>query len=93
MTQFLSNTAMVNVFTPLALVITTNLGMNPVGIMGLIYIGSTASFLTPMATPGVPILMAAGGYDFKDVLKLGIGPALLSIGAGIVWCTLMFPAY
>ena len=93
MTQFLSNTAMVSVFTPLALVITTNLGMNPVGIMGIIYIGSTASFLTPMATPGVPILMAAGGYDFKDVLKLGFAPALLSIGAGIVWCTLMFPAY
>lgn len=93
LTQFLSNTAMVAVFTPLALLICTELNMNPIGIMGIIYIAATSSYLTPMATPGVPLAMGAAGYSFKDVVKMGICPALINIIAGIVWCSLAFPAF
>ncbi len=93
MTQFLSNSAMINVFTPLALMITTRLGMNPVGIMGLMWVAGCSSFVTPMATPGIPLAMQAGGYDFKDVVKTGFLPTLLSLTAGIIWCTLVFPVY
>ena len=92
LTQFLSNTAMVTVFTPLALAICTRLGMHPIGIMGIIYIAATSSYLTPMATPGVPLAMGAAGYSFKDVVKMGICPALISILSGIVWCSIAFPA-
>ena len=93
MTQFLSNNAMINVFTPLALMITTKLGMNPVGIMGLMWIAGCASFITPMATPGIPLSMQAAGYNFKDVVKMGAIPSLVALVSGIIWCTLMFPAY
>lgn len=93
MTQFLSNNAMINVFTPLALMITTKLGMNPVGIMGLMWIAGCASFITPMATPGIPLSMQAAGYDFKDVVKMGVIPSLIALVSGIIWCTLFFPAY
>lgn len=93
LTQFLSNTAMIAVFTPLALLFCTKFGMNPIGIMGLIYIGSTSSFLTPMATPGIPLIMGAGGYSFKDIFKIGIIPATINIISGIIWCSLAFPAY
>ena len=93
MTQFLSNNAMINVFTPLALMITTKLGMNPVGIMGLMWIAGCASFITPMATPGIPLSMQAAGYNFKDVVKMGVIPSLVALVSGIIWCTLMFPAY
>lgn len=92
-TQFLSNTGCVQVFTPLALMVCVKLGMNPVGIMCMVQIGSTASYLTPMANPGVPLAMAAGGYSLKDCLKIGILPGLLICAVGIIWCSLIFPVY
>lgn len=92
-TQFLSNTGCVQVFTPLALMVCVQLNMNPVGIMSLVNIGCTASYLTPMANPGIPLAMAAGGYSLKDCLKMGILPGLLICAVGVVWCSLFFPAY
>ena len=93
MTQFLSNTAMVAVFVPLALMVCTELNMNPTGIMGIVYIAATSSYLTPMATPGVPLAMGAAGYTFKDVVKMGILPALVCIVVGIIWNSIVFPAF
>lgn len=92
-TQFLSNTACVQVFMPLVLMVCLRLGMNPVGAMGLVNIGCTASYLTPMANPGIPLCMASGGYSLKDCVKIGILPGLLICGVGIVWCSIFFPAY
>lgn len=92
-TQFLSNTACVQVFMPLVLMVCIRLGMNPIGAMGLVNIGCTASYLTPMANPGIPLCMAAGGYSLKDCVKIGILPGLLICAVGIVWCSLFFPAY
>jgi di/tricarboxylate transporter len=77
---------------PLALLICTSLNLNPTGVMGIIYIGATSSILTPMATPGIPLTMGAAGYSFKDIVKMGLVPALLEIIVGIVWCSLIFPA-
>ena len=92
-TQFLSNTGCVQVFTPLALMVCVQLNMNPVGIMSLVNIGCCASYLTPMANPGIPLTMSAGGYSLKDCIKIGILPGLLICGVGVVWCSLFFPAY
>lgn len=92
-TQFLSNTACVQVFTPLALMVAVRLGMNPTGIMGCVNIACTASYLTPMANPGIPLCMAAGGYSLKDCVKIGILPGLLICAVGVVWCSLFYPAY
>jgi len=92
-TQFLSNTACVQVFMPLVLMVSMKLGMNPIGIMGLVNIGCTASYLTPMANPGIPLCMAAGGYDLKDCIRIGLLPGLLICAVGVVWCSLFFPAF
>lgn len=92
-TQFLSNTGCVQVFTPLALMVCVKLNMNPIGIMSLVNIGCAASYLTPMANPGIPLAMAAGGYSLKDCIKIGILPGLLICGIGVVWCSIFFPAY
>ena len=92
-TQFLSNTACVQVFTPLALMVCVRLNMNPVGIMGCVNIACTASYLTPMANPGIPLCMDAGGYCLKDCVKMGILPGLLICAVGVVWCALFFPPY
>ncbi len=92
-TQFLSNTACVQVFMPLVLMVCVRLNMNPIGAMSLVTIGCAASYLTPMANPGIPLCMAAGGYSLKDCIKIGILPGLLICTVGVVWCSLFFPAY
>lgn len=92
-TQFLSNTACVQVFMPLILMVCVRLGMNPIGAMSLVNIGCTASYLTPMANPGIPLCMAAGGYSLKDCVKIGILPGLLICTVGVIWCSLFFPAF
>lgn len=43
-----------------------------IGALALLVItGCLTAFLTPMATPAVPMAMASGGYDLKDLLKGG----------------------
>lgn len=92
-TQFMSNTAVSAVFMPLAALVSVELKMNPVTIMGLISLGCTISYLTPMAWPGIPITMAAGGYSQKDCIKIGLLPSLVLLAVGIIWISFMFPAY
>ena len=45
--------------------------------MLMCYVGSMSSILTPMATSVVPMMMGAGGYNQKDLVKQGWLPALL----------------
>lgn len=92
-TQFMSNTACTAVFMPLAAMVSVELKMNPVTIMGLISLGCTISYLTPMAWPGIPITMAAGGYSQRDCIKIGLLPSIVLMVVGIVWISIVFPAY
>lgn len=90
-TQFMSNLALYNVIRPIAILTCAGLGYNPVGIIALCYIGCFTAYLTPMATIAVPLMMGAGGYDQRDLLKLGWLPALLTAVVSIPWCMIMFP--
>ena len=45
-------------------------GCRPAANM-LVNAGSLTAFLTPMATPAVPMCMADGGYNLKDLFKSG----------------------
>ena len=93
LTQFMSNGAVAVVFWALTAMISVNLKMNPIGIMNLVYLAATAGFASPMAAPGVPLTMAAGGYNLKDCMKLGTLPGLILIVTGVIWCAIIFPAY
>ena len=59
------------VFIPICLLTCSALGANPTGLVLLVRAGSMTAFLTPMATPAVPICMADGGYDLKSLFKSG----------------------
>jgi len=52
-----------------------------------------SSILTPMATPAVPMAMAAGGYDQKSLIKQGwLISVILSVGY-IFYVMTIFPAF
>lgn len=90
-TQFMSNLALYNVIYPIALLTSASMGINPIGIIQLCFIGCFTAYLTPMATIAVPIMMGAGGYDQRDLIKLGWLPALITMCISVPWCMTIFP--
>lgn len=81
-TQFMLNRAVSAVFTPICLLTCSALGANPIGLMILVNTGSLTAFMTPMATPAVPLAMGDAGYDLKTVVK---GGALISLIIPLVY--------
>ena len=92
-TQFMLNRAVSAVFTPICLLTCSALGANPIGLMILVNAGSLTAFMTPMATPAVPLAMADAGYDLKTIVK---GGALISLIIPLVYIPYVmtvFPAF
>lgn len=77
MTSLLYNRAVSKILIPLVILTSMSLKCDPRGLMEMCYIGSMCSVMTPMATSVVPMMMGAGGYDQKALLKMGWLPALL----------------
>ena len=63
------------------------------GMLVLICAGSLTAFLTPSASPGIPMMMAAGGYDMKSLTKMGWLYAVVVSIFYIVYVTLVMPAF
>ncbi len=93
LTQVMMNVAVLTIFTPIAIVTCQSLGCNPIGPMCLVTIGSLSAFMTPMATPTVPMIMGLGGYDQKTLLKMSWLPSILMCVVNVLWVMTVFPAY
>ena len=92
-TQIMLNKAVYGIFIPIAIMTCQALGANPIGPILLCFSGSMSAILTPMATPAIPMAMAAGGYDQKSLLKQGwLISVLLCVGY-IFFIMTVFPAF
>lgn len=93
MTSVLYNRAVSKILIPLAILTCISLNCDPRGPMILCYCGSMASVITPLSTAVVPMMMGAGGYNQKTLLKMGILPSILmgivAVGVGMT----LFPAF
>lgn len=92
LTQFMSNTAVDNVFTPLAIMVCMSLKMNPVGVLCILRVAGSCSFFTPMAGPAIAYVMPAGGYTLKDLAKMSILPCAVLGVCSVAFCMTVFPA-
>lgn len=93
LTQFMLNRAVSAVFVPICLLTCSALGANPIGLILLVNAGSLTAFLTPMATPAVPMCMADGGYDLKTLMKSGIVITLILPVIYIFYTMTVLPAF
>ena len=92
-TQIMLNKAVYGIFIPIAIMTCQAVGANPIGPIHLSFSGAMSSILTPMATPAVPMAMAAGGYDQKSLIKQGwLISVILSVGY-IFYVMTIFPAF
>ena len=93
LTQFMLNSAVTNIFVPICLLTCSALGANPLGLVILIPSACLTSFLTPMATPTIPLCMGAGGYDVRSLFKMGLPIALFITPIYIFYVMTVFPAF
>lgn len=92
-TQFMNNAATANLFIPIAILTCETIGCSALGVVLCIQMASLVAYFTPMATAIIPIIMGAGGYDSKSLIKQGMVPAILNTVVGVAWVAFMFPAW
>lgn len=93
LTQVMVNNSVIQSIQPIVILTCASLGYNPIGPLVLAITGSQVAFMTPMATPTVPLMMSLGGYNQKDMFKMGWLPALLFGTAAVFWTMTVFPCY
>ena len=93
LTQIMMNRTVMIIFIPIAILACKAMEANPIGIIILVQSACLSSFMTPMATPAVPMCMAAGGYNLKSLAKQSVIPALLLCIVSVSWIMTIFPMF
>lgn len=93
LTQVMMNRTVIIIFIPIAILACKAMGANPVGIVLLVQSACLSSFMTPMATPAIPMCMANGGYDLKSIVKQSAIPAVILCIVSVLWIMTVFPMY
>ena len=93
LTQVLMNLTVMIIFIPIAILACKAMGAYPVGIIMLVQSACLSSFMTPMATPAIPMCMANGGYDLKSVIKQSLVPAVILCVVSVGWIMTVFPMF
>ena len=71
-TEVISNQAAVTLMLPLALALSSGMGVHPLAAMGVTTFAASHSFLTPIGYQTNTMIYAIGNYSFLDFLKLGL---------------------
>lgn len=93
LTQVMMNRTVMIIFIPISILACKAMGANPVGIVLLVQSACLSSFMTPMATPAIPMCMANGGYDLKSVIKQSIIPTIILCVVSVGWIMTVFPMF
>lgn len=89
LTNFMSCTAVVAMFTPIAITLALALGSNPLTFVIGIIVAGNAALSTPVGTPCVTQTLVVG-YRYKDYIKIGLPLNILVVVACLVLMPVLY---
>lgn len=89
--QFISNTATAVLFAPIGLSAALSIGVSPYPFLMAVAVGASMAFSTPVASPTNALVMTAGGYQFKDFVKIGVPLQVIMLIVMMIAIPLLFP--
>lgn len=91
MSQFISNTATAVIFAPIALTTAIELGVSPYPFVIAVAVSASMAFATPVASPTNALVMNAGGYQFKDYVKVGVPLQIVLAIISLIFIPILYP--
>jgi di/tricarboxylate transporter len=90
-TQVISNTATTVILAPIALTIALQYDVRPQPFLMGVAIAASMAFASPVASPVNTLVMSAGGYKFRDYLKIGLPMIGVMLVVTMIFVPLLFP--
>ncbi|HCQ56467.1 MAG TPA: dATP pyrophosphohydrolase, partial [Sulfitobacter sp.] len=72
LTEIVSNNAVAVIMTPIAISLSTALGMDPRPLVVAVMIAASCAFATPIGYQTNTLVYGPGGYKFTDFMRIGI---------------------
>ncbi|MCG7344607.1 SLC13 family permease [Sporosarcina sp. ACRSL] len=89
--QFISNTATAVLFAPIGLSAALSIGVSPYPFLIAVAVAASMAFSTPVASPTNALVMTAGGYQFKDFVKIGVPLQFIMLVVMMIAIPILFP--
>ena len=89
--QVINNSATAVLMAPIVIIAANTLSLSAAPFMIAVAISASTAFLTPVGTTTNAMVMTAGGYKFKDYLKVGSPLLLLFLITTLVLVPLIWP--
>jgi di/tricarboxylate transporter len=89
MSSVISNSAAAVIGTPIAVELARQLGLAPEPFVLAVLFGVNMGYATPMADNCNVLVYSAGGYSFKDFLRVGL-PLTLIMWLALTWALPQF---
>lgn len=83
LTEMVTNNAVAILVTPIVIELAMSLGYDPRPFIVVVMFAASASFATPIGYQTNTFVYAAGGYKFKDFMKVGIPMNLIMLVAAV----------
>lgn len=91
LTEVSSNAATAILMTPIALVVSTKLGLDPKPFVFSICFAASASFITPIGYQTNLMVYGPGGYKFTDYIKVGLPLAVILWIVATIFIPMFWP--
>ncbi|NNK87873.1 MAG: SLC13 family permease, partial [Flavobacteriaceae bacterium] len=89
--QVINNSATAVLMAPIVILAATTLNVSPKPFMITVAVSASTAFLTPIGTTTNAMVLSAGGYKFKDYVRVGAPLLLLFLILILVLVPVIWP--